>query len=205
MQHTLPLHTLPTGLRGDLLGVRFLSIRAAIVGLFPFVNFHNPQHDPRSHARTRCQHTAVRHQVLSWSNGDRVLVDERLGGLLRSYCRAANPFASRIKSRPTCRQGQTGCSPWPRTRTQMEITNKTRRPIKVPLPEGKKLFLGPSKSGQVHPKAANHPPVKELLEAGDLELGKDDKKGSTSSDGSSSSSGNQNSGPTGNIRRTGDR
>jgi 4a-hydroxytetrahydrobiopterin dehydratase len=66
MRHTPPLHTppLPTspnGLRGDFLGVRFLSIRAAIVGLFPFVSFHNPRHDPRSHARTRCQHTHELH------------------------------------------------------------------------------------------------------------------------------------------------
>ena len=53
----------------------------------------------------------------------------------------------------------------------MEITNKTRRPIKVPLPEGKKLFLGPGKSAQIQAKAADHPPLKELLEAGDLELG----------------------------------
>ena len=87
----------------------------------------------------------------------------------------------------------------------MGITNKTRRPIKLPLPEGKKLFLGPGKSGQIHPKAAKHPPVKELLEAGDLELGEDDQKGPASSDVSSSPSGNQNTGPTGNIRRTGDR
>lgn len=88
----------------------------------------------------------------------------------------------------------------------MEITNKTRRPIKVPLPEGKKLFLGPGKSAQIQAKAADHPPLKELLEAGDLELGETNtRKGSGTTDGSSSASGNQNSGPTGNIRRTGDR
>tara|TARA_R110002072_G_scaffold217365_2_gene375081 strand:+ start:128150 stop:128671 length:522 start_codon:yes stop_codon:yes gene_type:complete len=116
-----------------------------------------------------------------------------------------HPFTSPIKSPATCRRRQAGYLAWQSTRTQMEITNKTRRPIKVPLPEGKKLFLGPGKSGQVHAKAANHPPVKELLEAGDLELGDDDKKRPASSDGSSSPSGNQNSGPTGNIRRTGDR
>lgn len=88
----------------------------------------------------------------------------------------------------------------------MEITNKTRRPIKIPLPDGKKLFLGPGKSAQVNPKAAKHPPVMEHVEAGDLELGDaGGKKGSTAGDGSSSSSGSQNSGPTGNIRRTGDR
>jgi hypothetical protein len=38
MRHTPPLHTLSNGLRGNFLGVRVLSIRAAIVGLFPFGN-----------------------------------------------------------------------------------------------------------------------------------------------------------------------
>ena len=33
------------------------------VGIFPCVILRNPQHDPRSHARTRCQHTVVRHQM----------------------------------------------------------------------------------------------------------------------------------------------
>ena len=88
----------------------------------------------------------------------------------------------------------------------MELTNKTRRPIKVPLPEGKKLFLGPGKSGQINPKAAKHPPLVELLEAGDLELGEQDsQKNTTGGEGSSNVSGSQNAGPTGNIRRTGDR
>ncbi|MGK0156470.1 MAG: hypothetical protein ACI9SE_003439 [Neolewinella sp.] len=67
MRHTLPLHTSPTGHRGDFLGVRFLSIRAAIVGLFPFVSCHNPRHDPSPHARSRSQHTVVGHQLLSRS------------------------------------------------------------------------------------------------------------------------------------------
>jgi hypothetical protein len=113
---------------------------------------------------------------------------------------------SRCRSRPTCGQRRAGYPALPNIGTQMEITNKTRRPIKIPLPDGKKLFLGPGKSAQVNPKAAKHPPVMEHVEAGDLEIGDaGGKKGSTAGDGSSSSSGSQNSAPTGNIRRTGDR
>ena len=51
----------------------------------------------------------------------------------------------------------------------MDITNKTRKPLSVPLPGGKKLFLGPGKTGQVTAKALEHPPLVTLLEAGDLE------------------------------------
>ncbi len=88
----------------------------------------------------------------------------------------------------------------------MNITNKTNRPISVPLPGGKKLFLGPGKTGQINPKSAEHPPLTKLVEAGDLEV--DDasrqKKNSSAGDGSAPG-GSQSTGPTGNIRRTGDR
>ena len=32
----------------------------------------------------------------------------------------------------------------------MNITNKCKRPISISLPGGKKLFLGPGKSGQIN-------------------------------------------------------
>jgi len=51
----------------------------------------------------------------------------------------------------------------------MDITNKTTKPIKGPLPGGKKLFLAPGKTGQVTPRALEHPPLVKLIEAGDLE------------------------------------
>lgn len=50
----------------------------------------------------------------------------------------------------------------------MDITNKTRKPISLPLPGGKKLFLGPGKTGQVTAKALEFAPVAKLIEAGDL-------------------------------------
>ncbi len=52
----------------------------------------------------------------------------------------------------------------------MEITNKTKKPLSVPLPAGKKLFLGPGKSGQITQKAAERPAVVTLVEAGDVEV-----------------------------------
>ena len=51
----------------------------------------------------------------------------------------------------------------------MDITNKTRKPLSLPLPGGKKLFLGPGKTGQVTPKALDHPALVALLESGDIE------------------------------------
>jgi len=50
----------------------------------------------------------------------------------------------------------------------MDITNKSRRPLNLPLPGGKKLFLAPGKTGQVSPQALDHPMLVKLLEAGDI-------------------------------------
>ncbi len=87
----------------------------------------------------------------------------------------------------------------------MNISNKTKRSISVPLPGGKKLFLGPGKTGKITVKAAEHPPLVALLDAGDLTL---DESSGLRSGGSSDSSmgrGRHDGAPTGNIRRTGDR
>ena len=48
----------------------------------------------------------------------------------------------------------------------MDIVNKTQKPVAVPLPGGKKLRLGPGKTGQITPKAAEHAPLKKLIEEG---------------------------------------
>jgi hypothetical protein len=53
----------------------------------------------------------------------------------------------------------------------MDLTNKTKRPLSVPLPGGKRLFLQAGKTGQINPKALKHPPLAKLIEAGDLESG----------------------------------
>jgi hypothetical protein len=51
-----------------------------------------------------------------------------------------------------------------------EIINKTKRPIRIPLPGGKKLFLGPGKEAQISDKAAGTPAVLRLVEEGSIEI-----------------------------------
>ncbi len=50
------------------------------------------------------------------------------------------------------------------------IRNTTRSPIAVPLPRGKKLHLGPLKTGEIADGAADHPPLAKMVEAGQLEV-----------------------------------
>ena len=51
------------------------------------------------------------------------------------------------------------------------IVNNTVRPLRVPLPGGKVLFLGPKKSGQVADGARlEHAALRKLLKAGDIRL-----------------------------------
>ncbi len=86
------------------------------------------------------------------------------------------------------------------------ITNKTHKPLSVPLPGGKKLHLGPLMSGEISPKAVDHPPVQKLIKAGDVEIfGPEQKprRAGGGGKGSPRSSGGQGHG--GGIRRTGDR
>ena len=88
----------------------------------------------------------------------------------------------------------------------MTITNKTQKPLSIPLPGGKKLRLGPLKSGEISPKAVDHPPVRKLVEAGEVEIfGPEQKprRGGGGGKGSRPSSGGKSHG--GGIRQTGDR
>jgi len=50
------------------------------------------------------------------------------------------------------------------------IRNCTSQPLKIALPRGKVLHLGPKNSGTVHPEALERPATKRLLESGDLEI-----------------------------------
>ncbi len=52
----------------------------------------------------------------------------------------------------------------------MDIKNKTKRPLRVPLPGGKKLHLIPGGTGQIAPEAAEHPPLKKLIDEGEIEI-----------------------------------
>ncbi|MDG1899064.1 MAG: hypothetical protein P8I74_04290 [Phycisphaerales bacterium] len=69
----------------------------------------------------------------------------------------------------------------------MEIRNTAKRPLKISLPAGKRLFLGIGGTGQITPKAAEHPPVKKLLEAGDIEITDAGHAGAVKSTGNDSS------------------
>ena len=87
------------------------------------------------------------------------------------------------------------------------ITNKTRKPLAVPLPGGKKLHLGPLKSGEISPKAVDHPAVLKLVEAGEVEIF-DARQQSSRAGSGGGKAGPPTSSPQGHgsgIRRTGDR
>ena len=51
-----------------------------------------------------------------------------------------------------------------------EIRNKTQRPMRIPLPGGKTLFLGPAQVAQIADSAAEHPGVEKLVEDGSIEI-----------------------------------
>ncbi len=88
----------------------------------------------------------------------------------------------------------------------MDITNKTKKPLSIKLPGGKTLRLGPGKTGQITSKAAEHPPVKRLLDEGVIEIlgdGGTHGTGGTSSDSGGAGSQTRSSG--GAKRRSGDR
>lgn len=50
------------------------------------------------------------------------------------------------------------------------IKNKTNRPLRVPLPRGKTVHLGPAKSGQITAEAAEYTGLKKMIDAGEIEL-----------------------------------
>lgn len=87
----------------------------------------------------------------------------------------------------------------------MEIKNKTKRPLRIPLPGGKRLHLGPGVTGQIAPKAAEHPPLKKMIEAEEVEIvGGGRTKGSGGSAGNTGTGSSQ-TGGSGGVRHTGDR
>ena len=61
------------------------------------------------------------------------------------------------------------------------VVNKTRAPLRIPLPRGKSLHLGPNKTGQIADGAEEHAAVKKLVDAGKLEIfdGGDTQRGAT--------------------------
>ena len=53
------------------------------------------------------------------------------------------------------------------------IINKAHKPLKVPLPGGKTLFLGLNGRGQVPDDALTRPAFKKMVDAGDIEVADD--------------------------------
>jgi len=88
----------------------------------------------------------------------------------------------------------------------MEIINKTKRRLRIPLPQGKTLHLGPGRTGQISAKAADHPPLVKLIEGGDVEiLDRGHSQGTGGSGGSTGLSPGQDRASDGGVRHTGDR
>jgi hypothetical protein len=50
------------------------------------------------------------------------------------------------------------------------VTNKTGKPLSIPLPRGKTLHLGPRKSAQISSHDLEHPALKKLVDAGTIEI-----------------------------------
>ena len=50
------------------------------------------------------------------------------------------------------------------------VSNKTQKPIKIPLSGGKFLHLGPLKSGQIADHDAERPAVLKLVKAGEIAI-----------------------------------
>jgi hypothetical protein len=85
-------------------------------------------------------------------------------------------------------------------------TNKTHAPLTVPLPRGKTLHLGPGKASQVTAEALEHPPVKKLIEAGQLEISDDTARDAGGTGGGKLGRGSFQYRPSGGgSRRSGDR
>lgn len=51
------------------------------------------------------------------------------------------------------------------------VKNLSASPLRIPLPGGKTLHLGPGKSASIRDSAADHPGLKKLCDDGQVELG----------------------------------
>jgi hypothetical protein len=76
--------------------------------------------------------------------------------------------------------------------------------MSVPLPGGKRLFLGPGKEGQIGAKAGKHPSLVALVEAGELEIVSDAGKSGGKGDGGGRMGGGQGRNPTKSVFKSGD-
>ncbi len=86
------------------------------------------------------------------------------------------------------------------------IRNTTITPIRVPLPQGKVLHLGPRQTGQVADQATDHAALAKLIAAGKIEVVEEGGHGGTTSAGeSSANTSTAGKGPNKSMRKAGDR
>jgi hypothetical protein len=84
------------------------------------------------------------------------------------------------------------------------VTNTTKRPLIIPLPRGKKLHLGPGKSGEIAANAVDYAALKKLVEAGELEITRE-SSGAIDTPGGAKQRTSAGGPPSGIKRRGGDR
>jgi hypothetical protein len=63
------------------------------------------------------------------------------------------------------------------------VTNKTGKPLSVPLPRGKTLHLGPRKSAQISSHDLDHPALRKLVDAGTIDIVAEDSGSGGGDDG----------------------
>lgn len=86
------------------------------------------------------------------------------------------------------------------------VSNKTQQPVRVPLPRGKVLRLGPGKVGEIASNAVEHPALKKLVDAGTIEILDDERAAAEGLVGGTGSGGVRNAFGGGRGRhRSGDR
>jgi len=84
------------------------------------------------------------------------------------------------------------------------VTNKTHQPLSIPLSRGKKLFLGPGKSGEIASNDVERPVVKALVESGTIEIAQGGSR-ATGAGNESKGQASQSFGSSRGPRRGGDR
>jgi len=84
------------------------------------------------------------------------------------------------------------------------IKNTTKKPLNIPLPGGKRLFLGPGKEGEIRARAVEHPRVAALLESGELEVVPNGGKSGGKGGGGGRGGRGQGRNPTSTVFKSGD-
>lgn len=87
------------------------------------------------------------------------------------------------------------------------IRNQTHRPLRVPLPHGKVLHLGPKRTAEIA-DYLDHPPLKKMIDAGEIEVvgdGRRDGRGPHGGDSDGGHASTHGHAPTKIVHPSGDR